>query len=67
MPDSLELKCVFDYGTWMTDWANGAMVPRHIEIQVQQQMLVAGEAIGIVVWADRIDRPTGRVECLTRV
>jgi hypothetical protein len=39
-PGAIDAKCVFHYRVWMTDWANGAMVPRHIEIQVQQQMLV---------------------------
>jgi YqaJ-like viral recombinase domain len=40
---SLEMKCVFDYGTFMRDWDGGKRVPRHYEIQLQQQMLV-GEA-----------------------
>jgi hypothetical protein len=39
-PGALETKCVFDYRTWMTDWAGGHAPPRHHEIQLQQQMLV---------------------------
>lgn len=40
-PGALETKCVFDYGVWMRDWAGGKSPPRHHEIQLQQQMLVA--------------------------
>src|SRR5882724_10027041 len=39
-PGALETKCVFDYRTWMADWAGGKSPPRTHEIQVQQQMLV---------------------------
>jgi hypothetical protein len=39
-PGALETKCVFDYGTWMDEWNGGKDPPRHIEIQLQQQMLV---------------------------
>lgn len=39
-PGALEIKCVFDYRIWMQDWDGGRVVPRHHEIQVQQQMLV---------------------------
>jgi len=39
-PGALETKCVFDYRTWMTDWAGGKRVPRHYEIQLQMQMRV---------------------------
>lgn len=39
-PGSLEIKCVFDYATWMQEWAGGKTPPKHIEIQLQQQMLV---------------------------
>lgn len=39
-PGALETKCVFDYRTWMADWAGGKQPPRHHEIQLQQQMLV---------------------------
>jgi hypothetical protein len=39
-PGALETKCVFDYRTWMADWGGGRFVPRHHEIQLQQQMLV---------------------------
>lgn len=39
-PGALETKCVFDYRTWMADWAGGKFVPKHYEIQLQQQMLV---------------------------
>lgn len=39
-PGALEIKCVFDYETWMTKWQGGAHVPRHNEIQLQTQMYV---------------------------
>lgn len=39
-PGALEAKCVFDYGVWMRDWNGGKAVPKHYEIQNQQQMLV---------------------------
>jgi hypothetical protein len=39
-PGTLETKCVFDYGVWARDWNGGKTVPRHIEIQTQQQMMV---------------------------
>lgn len=39
-PGALEVKCVFDYRTWMQEWGGGSFVPRHIEIQHQTQMLV---------------------------
>ena len=39
-PGALETKCVFDYGVWMSTWNGGKTLPRHIEIQTQQQMLV---------------------------
>jgi hypothetical protein len=42
-PGALETKCVFDYRTWMTDYGGGAFVPRHHELQLQQQMTVGGE------------------------
>jgi YqaJ-like viral recombinase domain len=42
-PGALETKCVFDYGTWMREWDGGRRVPRHYEIQLQQQMLVGDE------------------------
>jgi hypothetical protein len=43
-PGALEIKCVFDYATWMRDWNGGKSVPRQNEIQLQQQMLVGDEA-----------------------
>lgn len=39
-PGVCEVKCVFDYRTWMTDWTGGNSVPRNYEIQVQTQMKV---------------------------
>jgi predicted phage-related endonuclease len=39
-PGTVEVKCVFDYRTWMSDWSGGAQPPRHVEIQTAQQMLV---------------------------
>lgn len=39
-PGALEIKCVFDYQQWATKWDGGQNVPREIEIQLQQQMLV---------------------------
>lgn len=40
-PGALETKCVFDYRTWMSDWDGGKNVPKHYDIQLQQQMHVA--------------------------
>lgn len=52
----IEVKCCFDYGTWMREWSGGKAPPRHVEVQVQQQMMV-GDGSGppftwgiIVVW-----------------
>lgn len=43
-PGIIEVKCVFDYRTWMAEWNGGNKVPRHNEIQVQVQMKTgAGE------------------------
>jgi hypothetical protein len=39
-PGALETKCCFDYGTWMETWNGGKSLPKHIEIQTQQQMMV---------------------------
>lgn len=39
-PGALETKMCFDYGTWMETWNGGKVLPRHIEIQTQQQMMV---------------------------
>jgi hypothetical protein len=48
---SLETKCVFDYGVWMREWGGGDRVPRHYEIQLQQQMLIGGrENDGAHMW-----------------
>jgi hypothetical protein len=43
-PGALETKCVFDFRTWMRDWVGGREVPKHYEIQLQQQMAVGDEA-----------------------
>lgn len=39
-PGALEIKCVFDYRVWATNWQGGNHVPRHNEIQLQTQMYV---------------------------
>lgn len=39
-PGSIETKCVFDYGVWMSAWAGGKRPPRANELQLQQQMIV---------------------------
>lgn len=39
-PGALEIKCVFDYRTWMDRWHGGSFVPREYEIQLQTQMYV---------------------------
>lgn len=50
-PGALETKCVFDYGTWMEDWNGGKNPPRHVEIQLQQQMLVGdGDMDSVYEW-----------------
>jgi hypothetical protein len=43
-PGALETKCVFDYQQWMTEWDGGRRVPPHVEIQLQQQMMVGDGA-----------------------
>jgi predicted phage-related endonuclease len=48
-PGALETKCVFDYSVWMQRWDGGKAIPREIEIQLQQQMLV-GDAEGSFRW-----------------
>jgi hypothetical protein len=55
-PGALEIKCVFDYEQWGRRWGAGTVVPREIELQLQQQMFV-GEDEGesyqwglIAVW-----------------
>lgn len=48
-PGALETKCVFDYSVWMNRWDGGRNLPREIEIQLQQQMLV-GDADGSFKW-----------------
>jgi hypothetical protein len=48
-PGALECKCVFDYGVWMNTWGGGESVPRHYEIQLQQQMLV-GDGVNSYGW-----------------
>lgn len=42
-PGALETKCVFDFGIWMREWDGGKHIPRHHEIQLQQQMLIGDE------------------------
>lgn len=39
-PGALETKCVFDYRTWMETWNGGEKLPAHVELQLQQQMIV---------------------------
>lgn len=39
-PGALEIKCVFDYRIWATEWRGGDHVPRHNDIQLQTQMYV---------------------------
>ena len=39
-PGALETKCVFDWQTWMREMDGGNVLPRHYEIQLQQQMYV---------------------------
>lgn len=54
-PAAIEVKCIFDYTTWMRDWNGGKAPPRHVEIQLQSQMMVgdgtrAYESGIIVAW-----------------
>lgn len=48
-PGAIETKCVFDYGVWMQTWNGGKSLPRHIEIQLQQQMMV-GDGVKPFEW-----------------
>lgn len=43
-PGALETKCCFDFRTWAETWHSGKELPRHIEIQTQQQMMVGDGA-----------------------
>ena len=52
---TVEAKCCFDYGTWMQSWAGGERPPRHVDIQLQQQLHVGDGAMPfawgvIAVW-----------------
>src|SRR5229473_926371 len=59
-PGALEIKCVFDYEQWGRKWKGGAEVPREIEIQLQQQMLVGdGNSSGATYQFMNIDGPVG--------
>jgi hypothetical protein len=48
-PGALETKCVFDHRTWMQHWDGGKTLPRHIELQLQQQMYV-GDGVESYAW-----------------
>lgn len=37
---AIEVKCVFDYGTWMREWHGGKAPPKHYELQLAQQITV---------------------------
>lgn len=65
-PGALETKCVFDYRTWMADWGGGKSVPRHYEIQLQQQMLV-GDDVGSYAWGIVAAWVAGEVHYFERV
>lgn len=39
-PGALDTKCCFDYRIWMDHWGGGKAPPKHIELQLQQQMFV---------------------------
>jgi hypothetical protein len=52
---AVEVKCCFDYGTWMREWDGGKTPPRHVELQLQHQLTVGDGAIPfswgvIAVW-----------------
>jgi len=49
-PGALETKCVFDLGVWTRDWDGGKKVPKHYEIQLQQQMMVGDGNGSQYVW-----------------
>jgi hypothetical protein len=48
-PGAAESKCVFDYGVWMREWDGGKAPPKHIELQLQQQMAV-GDGNASFTW-----------------
>lgn len=48
-PGALETKCVFNFQVWAVEWANGQRVPAHVEVQLQQQMLV-GDGVRPFDW-----------------
>jgi hypothetical protein len=48
-PGNVEVKCCFDYGTWMRDWDGGQAPPRHVELQLQHQLTV-GNGLEPFAW-----------------
>jgi hypothetical protein len=46
---SVEVKCCFDYGTWMREWGGGQTPPRHVELQLQHQLAV-GNGLEMFNW-----------------
>lgn len=42
-PGALEVKCVFDYRTWMQEWGGGSFVPRHIARFNSRHLVGTGE------------------------
>jgi hypothetical protein len=46
---TVEVKCCFDYGTWMREWGGGAQPPRHVELQLQHQLAV-GNGLEMFNW-----------------
>jgi len=49
-PGALEIKCCFDMRTWMDTWGGGTKIPRHIILQIQQQMCVGDGTAACIMW-----------------
>ncbi len=49
-PGAFETKAVFDYKIWMQNWGGGKEVPKHVEIQLQNQILVGDGAGNSFKW-----------------
>lgn len=51
-PGALEVKAVFDYKVWNETWGGGSRIPRHIILQLQQQMFVGDGDATCTLWPE---------------
>lgn len=48
-PGAIEAKSIFEYKIWMADWNGGRQPPKHVEVQLQIQMMV-GDGTNAYRW-----------------